>query len=782
MFKSYLKTAFRNIWNHKGFSFINIAGLAIAMTVCIIILFWCRYELNYDKHLPNYDRIYRVNTEYHISAETERYQSSPEPTGATLVERFPEITHHCHIYNSTGLLVYEDKKFMENDMLYTDPDFLKMFSIQAIHGDINTMLDDPHSLVLTRSMSEKYFGEKNPIGEVIRRNDWRDYTVTGVIEDFPENASYSYDFFMSVNLFKELEVGFLGKWDNISGQTLIMTEPGINEAELGDKIWGVPNELTPDNEVCYLWMQPLSKIHLYNLDGGGEIQYIYIFMFVGLIVLVIACINFMNLSTARSSVRAKEVGMRKVSGAQKEQLVRQFFGESILLSLIAMSFSLVLAEIIISSLDQFEHINRSLNSLIDVQFIFSILGITFFTGVLAGSYPAFSLSKFNPIVVLKGIYTKGKQGNAFRRLLVVIQFSLSIILIISTLIVFNQMRYMKERDLGFNKDQLLYIPIKGEISEKFFEFKEELLKLPGIQNVTRSSSLLTRIGLVASGLNWEGRAEEDDPIFSFEGVDYDYIETCKMELVSGRTFSQDFADDEKNYILNESAIKRIGYEDNPLGRMFDMWGREGKIIGVVKDFNFQHQSKEIDPLILTYYPDFYNYIFIKVNTDNYTELVENIGTIWSNFVSLFPYEYHFMDEDFEQLYKVEDTMGNLFQIFTGLAVFISCLGLFGLATFVVERRTKEIGIRKVLGASAGGLIMLLIKDFSKWVLLANVIAWPVSWFAMNKWLQNYAYKTEMTTSPFIVAGLAALIIAILTILLQTYKAANANPVKALKCE
>ncbi|MFC1898110.1 ABC transporter permease, partial [Candidatus Cloacimonadota bacterium] len=462
--------------------------------------------------------------------------------------------------------------------------------------------------------------------------------------------------------------------------------------------------------------------------------------------------------------------------------VRQFYGESILLSIIAMTLALVLTEIIISSVSQFEHINRSLNSLIDLQFIFSVLGITLFTGVLAGSYPAFSLSKFNPITVLKGIHSKGKQGNAFRRLLVVIQFSLSIILIISTLIVFNQMKYMKERDLGFNKDQLLYMPIKGEIEEKFFEFKEELLKLPGIQNVTRSSSLLTRIGLVASGLNWEGRAEEDDPIFSFEGVDYDYIETCKMELVSGRTFSQDFADDEKNYILNESAIKRIGYEDNPLGRMFDMWGREGKIIGVVKDFNFQHQSKEIDPLILTYYPDFYNYVFIKVNTDNYTELVENIGAIWSDFVSLFPYEYHFMDEDFEQLYKVEETMGNLFQIFTGLAVFISCLGLFGLATFVVERRTKEIGVRKVLGASSGGLIMLLIKDFTKWVLLANVIAWPVAWFVMNKWLQNYAYKTQMSASPFIIAGFAALMIAIFTVFFRTFNAANANPVKALKYE
>jgi len=782
MFKSYLKTAFRNIWNHKGFSIINIAGLAIAMTVCIIILFWCRYELNYDKYLPNYDRLYRVNTEYVLTDETERYQSSPEPTGSTLVERFPEITHHCHFYRTSGLLVFENKKFMEDNMLYTDPDFLYMFSVQTIHGDINTMLDDPHSLILTRSMSHKYFGNLNPIGEVIRRNDSLDYTITGIIEDFPENSSYQFDFIMSVNLFKELEVSFLGKWDNISGETFIMTEPGVDEAELGEKIWGVPNELTPDNEVCYLWLQPLAKIHLYDLEGGGEIQYIYIFLVVGLIVLLIACINFMNLSTARSSIRAKEVGMRRVAGAQQSQLVRQFYVESVLLSVFAMTLALVLSEIIISSLPTFEHIQSSYKSLLDSQFILSILGITFFTGVLAGSYPAFSLSKFDPIIILKGIYNKGRSGNTFRRLLVIIQFSLSIILIISTLIVFNQMKYMKEKDLGFNKEQLLYMPIKGEITEKFFEFKEELLKLPGIQNVSRSSSILTQIGYVASGLNWEGKPEDTDPIFSFEGIGYDYFETCKMEFIAGRGFSKDFADDEKNYVLNESAINRMGYEGDPLGRMFDMWGREGKIIGVVKDFNFQHQSREIDPLILTYYPDFYNYIFIKVSTDNYTELVENIGVVWSDFVSLFPYEYHFMDEDFDQLYKNEETMGDLFQIFTTLAVFISCLGLFGLATFVVERRTKEIGIRKVLGASSNGLIILLLKDFTKWVILANIIAWPIAWFAMNKWLQNYAYKTEVTAIPFITAGLAALVIAVFTVLFRTYKAASSNPVKALKYE
>jgi len=782
MFKNYLKIAFRNLFRHKTYSIINISGLAIAMTVCIIILLWCRYELNYDRFLLNIYRLYRVNTEYPLLAETERYSSSPEPAGATLVELFPEITHHCHFYQASGLMVYENKKFMEHNLVYTDQDYLEMFSIRPVFGDINTMLDDPYSIVLTETMAGKYFGDKNPLGEIIRRNDLRDYTVTGVIEDFPENVSYKYDFLMSVNLFKELKLSFLGRWNNISGETFIMTEPGIDMNELGEKIRGIPNELNPEDEVCYLWLQPLSKIHLYDLDGGGAIQYIYIFMVIGLIVLIIACINFMNLSTARSSLRAKEIGMRKVSGAQRGQLIGQFYLESILQAILAMIIAIAASEMIIDSLERFANLNSSLNFLKDFKLILGFLGITLFTGFFAGSYPALFLSTFNPITVLKSIFSKGKKGSVFRYILVVIQFSLSIILIISTLIVFKQMNYLKKHDLGFDKDNLVYLPIKGELSEKFPEFKDELLKIPGIESVTRSSNILTNIGLVASGLDWEGRAEDDSPIFSFEGIDYDYFKTCKMEFVAGRGYSREFANDEENYILNETAIDRIGYKENPIGKSFAMWGRKGKIIGVVKDFNFQSLSKEIDPLILTYFPDYFSYIQIRIDTENISQLVTDLEKTWISFVSQFPFEYKFMDEDFDRLYEFENNMGSLFKVFTVLAVFISCLGLFGLAMFVVERRTKEIGVRKVMGASAGGLIMLLVKDFIKWVLLANIIAWPLAWLAMDKWLQNYAYKTQMSMIPFISAGIVALLISIVTVFFHTYKAANSNPVKALKYE
>ncbi|MDP8288132.1 MAG: ABC transporter permease [Candidatus Electryonea clarkiae] len=782
MIKNYLKTAFRNIWKHKGFSFINIIGLAIAMTICIIIMFWCLYELNYDRFLPNYNRLYRVNTEFQLSTETERYAASPEPTGATLEGMFPEITHYCHFYNTSGLMTYNDKKIMEHDLVYTDPDFLEMFSIQAIHGDIHTMLDDPYSIVLTESISKKYFGDINPVGEILRRNDFRDYTVMGVIADFPINASYNFDFLMSTNLFKELNISWVGQWSNISGETFIMTQPGVDIKELGEKIWGVPNELSPDHEVCYLRLQPLSKIHLYDLEGGGSIQYIYIFMAIGLIVLIIACINFMNLSTARSSLRAKEVGMRKVSGAQKGQLVRQFFSESIILSFLAMIIAIIASGIVISNMDRFAEIGISFNVFKDLDIVLGLLAITLFTGFFAGSYPAFVLSTFNPITVLKGVLTSGKRGSAFRRILVVIQFSLSIILIICTLIVYKQMDFMKKRDLGFNKDNLMYLRIKGELNEKYPEFKEELLTIPGIQNLTRSSSILTNIGYVASGLNWEGKGEEDDPIFSFEGIDYDYFTTCQMELVEGREFSQEFAHDEENYILNEVAIKRIGYEGEPIGRMFDMWGRKGEIIGVVKDFNFKHQAQEIDPLILTYFPDYYSYILIRTDTDDISGLVTQVESVWKDFVSQFPFEYHFMDEDFEKLYKLEHTMGSLFKAFTVLAVLISCMGLFGLSMFVVEKRTREIGVRKVLGASAGGLITLLMRDFIRWVLIANIIAWPIAWYAMKNWLQDYAYKTQISLFQFIAAGIAALLIAILTVFFHTYRAANINPAEVMKYE
>ncbi|MCF7920406.1 MAG: ABC transporter permease [Candidatus Cloacimonetes bacterium] len=783
MLKNYLVTALRNILRHKGFSIINIAGLAIALTVCIIILLSSIYELTYDSYLPNYERIYRVNTEFHLSAETERYQSSPEPTGPTLKELFPEITHNCHFYGSTGLMKYEDKTFMEYNLVFTDPDFLKMFSIEAIHGDINTMLDDPYAIVLTESMAKKYFGETDPVGEVIRRNDIRDYTVTGVIRDFPKNASYEFDFLMSVNLFQELNLGFVGNWGNISGQTMIMTAPDVDIDALGEKIWSVPKELNPDQDVCNLWLQPLSKIHLYDLDGGGAIQFIYIFLVVGLIVLIIASINFMNLSTARSSLRAKEVGIRKVMGAQRRELVRQFYCESLLLAAIAMLLAIFSARLIIASADRFAVINEAINQLWDMNFTLLLTGITLFTGLFAGSYPAFVLSGFKPITILKGAFSKGRTGKIFRSILVVIQFSLSIALMISTLIVFKQMNFMKEKDLGFNKDNLLYLPIKGELNDKFAEFKEELLQISGIENVTRCSSSLSNIGFVASDLDWEGRSEEDNPIFSFECVDYGYFATCQMEFVAGRGYSEKFANDTENYILNETAIKRIDYtNDNAVGRMFDMWGRRGKIIGVVKDFNFQHQSMEIDPLILTDIPDYFNYILIRADEGTKHELTGAIKEKWEAYVSQFPFDYNFMDEDFEKLYKFEDDMGYLFKVFTALAVFISCLGLFGLATYVVERRTREIGIRKVLGASVSGLIRLLISDFTKWVIISNIIAMPLAWFAMHKWLENYASKTDVSWTIYAGAGISALMIAFITVFFHTYHAASANPVNSIKYE
>jgi len=782
MFMNYIKIAFRNLIRNKIYSIINILGLAIAMTVFIIILLWCRHELNYDHFLPNIDNLYRVNTEFNLSEETKKYYSSPEPTGATLKDRFPEITHYCQFYQTSGLMVFKEKKFSEKNLVYTNNDFLTMFSIQPVHGDIQTMLQDPYSIVLTQTMSQKYFGDKNPLGKTIRRNDSRDYIVTGVIEDFPDNATYNFDFLMSVNLFKELEVGFLGKWNNISGQTFIMVDSGVNEKLIGEKIWGVPNELSPDKEVCFLWMQPLSKIHLYDLDGGGAIQYIYIFIAIGLIVLIIACINFMNLSTARSSLRAKEVGLRKVSGAQRGQLIRQFYFESILQAILAMIIAIAASEMIVNSFERFEHLNSSWNLISDYKQLVLLFGITIFTGVFAGSYPALFLSGFNPITVLKGIFNKGRKSGVFRYTLVVVQFSLSIALIISTLIVFKQMNYMKKHDLGFNKNNLLYLPIKGKLYQSFPEFKAELTKIPGIKNITRSSSILTDIGLVASGLDWDGKTEEDDPIFSFEGIDYDYLKTCKMELVTGREYSRDYANDEENYILNETAIKRIGYKDDPIGKPFNMWGRKGNIIGVVKDFNYKSLSQEVDPLILTNYPDYFSYILIRIDSDNIPVLIENIKKTWINFETQFPFDYNFMDQDFEKLYDFENKMGSLFKIFTVLAVFISSLGLFGLSMFVVDRRTKEIGVRKVLGASVSSLVLLLVQDFTKWVTLSNIIAWPLAWLVMKKWLQNYAFRTQISAIPFILAGLTALIISMVTVYLNTYQAANSNPVEALKYE
>jgi len=781
MFKNYLKSTFRTLLKHRGFSIINIIGLSIAFAICILIFLWCRYELSYDRFNENFDRIYRVNTEFHLSSEVERYQSSPEPTGPALVEKFPEITHTARFYGTSGLMVYDDKKFMEKNLVFTDSDALKMFDVTALSSNTEAMLDDPYSIVLTRSMAEKYFGNDDPLGKVIRRNDSRDYTVSGVIEDFPENSSLNYDFLLSVNIFYELELGFVGRWGNISGQTYIMTTPGTDIDELNDKIWNFANEQSPDQKVCNLWAQPLSEIHLYNLDGGGSIQYIYIFAIIGIIILLIACINFMNLSTARSSSRAKEVGMRKIGGANRKELINQFLGESVILAFLALFITLIITEIAAPSFEKFAHIKVMFDWSKDFYLIPIVLGLTFMTGIIAGSYPAFFLSSFDPIKVVKGVLTKGKQGTRFRKLLVIIQFSLSIALIVSTLIVYDQMDFLRNYDLGFNKDNMLYLIQRGEVYEKYPQFKEELLKLKGIEKVTRSGCTLDAIGYVASGLNWEGQEEGDDPIFCFDGIDYDYIETFEFELVAGRSFSSEMAEDSKNYILNEAAVKRIGYDD-PVGKPFTMWGREGKIIGVVKDFSYQSATEEIGPLLLTNTSDYFAYIHIKINSANTAETIKEIKQIWSNFVSQYPMEYHFLDEDFDRMYKFEESMGTLFKVFSGFAVFIACLGLLGLSSFAVERRIKEIGIRKVLGASAGGLLIHFILDFTKWVMIANFIAWPLAFYAMSKWLQNYAYRVNITLGTFIAATILAMLISIITVFFHTLKAANSNPVEALKCE
>ncbi len=779
--KNYFKSALRAIFKDRSFSVINIIGLSIAFTVCILIFLWCKYELSYDKFNDNYDRIYRVNTEFHLSSEIERYASSPEPTGPTLVEEFPEITHTARFYRTSGLMVYGDKKFMEGNLVFTDPDALKMFDITAVKSDIETMLDDPYAIVLTRSMAEKYFGDEDPMGKVIRRNDSRDYTVSGVIEDFPENSSFNYDFLLSVNIFYELEVGFVGRWGNISGETYIMTIAGTDIDELNDKIWNVANEHSPDQKVCNLWLQPLSKIHLYDLDGGGSIQYIYIFAVIGIIVLLIACINFMNLSTARSSNRAKEVGMRKIGGATRKNLIRQFLGESVILAFMGLFIALIMLEFIIPFFEKFANVKVIFDWSRDLYLIPAVIAATLLTGLVAGSYPAFFLSSFDPLKTLKGVFTKGKEGSNFRKVLVLIQFSLSIALIVSTIVVYNQMDYLRNRELGFNKDNMLYLIQRGEVSEKFPEFKEELLKLKGVESVSRSGSTLDNIGYVASGLNWEGQEEGDDPIFCFDGIDYDYIETFELELIAGRSFSAEMVDDVNNYILNEAAVKRIGYED-PVGKPFTMWGREGKIIGVVKDFSYQAATEEIGPLLLTKIPDYYYYVHIKIDPRNTAGTVKEIKKIWKSFVTHYPIEYHFMDEDFEKMYKFEENMGTLFKIFSGLAVFIACLGLLGLSSFAVEHKIKEIGIRKVLGASVSGLLIHFIQDFTKWVLLANLIAWPLSYYAMSKWLQNYAFRIDLSVSTFIAATLLTLMISVITVFFHTFKAASSNPIEALKYE
>lgn len=793
MLKNYFKIALRNLWKQKVFSLINILGLTVGMTACFLIFMYVRFELSYDSFHTKAHRTYRVVTDLKTPSDL-IHTSGPAWAVAPNIKRdFPEVQEFVRISANSFLIRKGDVKFQEEKSAYADSSFFKVFNFKLLKGDPNTALSAPLSLVLTRSAAKKYFGTEDPMGQTLLfTGNALPAKVTGLMEDMPENSHIEADLLVSMStLTKNFNPGLDEQWGNYGSSAYLLLKPGVNPDALVKKFPAFlekrnGTEMKEIQMYPTILLEPLQDVYLRSTRDGqktGNINNVYIFSIIAVFILVIACINFVNLTTARSAERAKEVGIRKVVGALKEQLAGQFVGESIILCVFAFLLTFFLTWLLIPVFNQLAGKTVIDGIFTQSSYLLLLFAAAVVIGLLAGFYPALVLSSFQPITVLKGKFTTGSKGKILRQGLVVIQFSISIALIIGTLIVYKQMNYMRSQKLGFEKDHMLVVETFGDPAKE--SFKQSLLGTAGIRSAALSSSVPGggNPGAYSEIENKKGDMQIANLDLYF--VDFDYIPHYKMQMVAGRPFSRDFiSDTTQAMVLNERAVKLFGYgsPQEAIGRKFKQWGREGKIIGVVKDFHFRSLQEEIKPLSMRIEPGGCDKVSINIAGTDIPTILDNVESKWKTAVPNRPFTYYFLDEFFDRQYRAETRFGNLFLYFAILAIFISCLGLLGLASYSTYQRTREIGIRKVMGASVSGIVNLLSKEFARLLLVAFVIASPIAWLLMSRWLQDFSYRIPISWWIFIVAGMIAVVVALLTVSFQAVKAALANPVKSLRTE
>ncbi len=796
MLKNYLKIAFRNLVKNKAFSFINIAGLAIGLSGFILISLYIRQELSYENFNKKADRIYRpVEIQRPSGVPVQHVAVTMGPLAAALKNDFPEIEEAGRIMPAPPFFCnVGDKGFYENEIVYADPQILSIFTIPFIEGNPGQSLSEPNSILLTKSVAEKYFGSEDPIGKTFTINQVNgksEMKITGVIEDYPENSHLHFSVIVSLSTLTS-ELPWLKTWDNNTLATYVLLKKGVNKVNLESKFPAFINKYHKGDESYSfsLYLQPLKDIHLYSDDiiyqtfnyNQGSIVKVYTFSTIAVFILLIACINFMNLSTARSAKRMKEVGIRKVLGSSRTNLVMQFMGEAVIIALFSFALAALITEFAFPYFKQVFNIKLDFQLNDNLMFILEMLAVTIIVGIAAGLYPALYLSKAQPAQSLKNF--RNKFGGAFlRKTLVVSQFTIAIILIVSSGIVMDQMNYVRNKNLGFNKEQLLYVPIRGKSERDNIE----LIKNDLLQNnkIVSASAVSGPVGASGSqGTESAAGDEEQNLMMRKSYVDYDYFKTMQLKIVEGRAFSKDYPTDPINaVIINQTAVKKFGWK-NPIGKQFkDEQSRT--VVGVVKDYNFTSVHAEIEPQIIRIAGDnniYINNLLIRVKGGNIPETISYIENTWNKVNQGKPFEYTFVDDYFNNIYKSDLNTEKLFKTFSFIAILIACLGLFGLASFTAEQKTKEIGVRKVLGSSVSGIVFLLSKEFIKWVLISCVIAFPTAYLLMNDWLKNFAYRTEISVFVFIAAASLTIIVALLTVSYQAVKAALANPVKLLRYE
>lgn len=773
MIKNYLKSTLRNILKYKGYSFINIFGLATGFACCILIMLWVQQEISYDDFQKNCERLYRIT----IERNGHTFSSNPWALIPILKENYPEIEAGSS-FPYRRLIAKYGEKDLYADCRMVSNEFFEMFTYKFLYGTAESSLPNLNSVVLTERMATKLFGSKNPLGTTLLFDNNIEFQVTGVIENPPSNSHLRFDAILQPNLITGEKR--LTTW-SMDGPGYVMLKKNVNVDEVRGKIRNTINDFDRRNiNKWYVGLQPLREINLYALSGTDPILYVYIFSSIAIIVLLIACINFVNLSTARSTRRAKEVGLRKVIGADRKQLIKQFMGEAVLLTVISLIFAVFIAYLLLPYFNEIAARDLSLNFMENWKLTAGLIIIALITGLLSGLYPSLLISSFLPVHLFKNLTNSGS-GNRLRKLLIVVQFVATITLIISTMVISNQIDYIRNSNLGFEREHIIVIPTNKQLRVKYNTIKERLLNESSITNVSAASQAPLNVS-ACNPVYWEGRSSENYEIMNFVCLDYDYFETFEMEMKYGRSFSRDYASDSISYIINEAALKLTGYE-NPIGKMFSMWTDEASIVGVVKDFHGTSLHNEISPIVFMLYQNLpYLKMFIKVNPQNLSATIEKIQSVIKTTVPEFKFEYSFMDEDFNEQYKSEMRIANLFESFSTLAILISCLGLVGMVSYMTEKRTKEIAIRKVVGASHSVILSLISKEFVLLSLFANIIAWPIAYYFMNAWTTSFAYFESLSLWTFLLAGLIVLLQTLLTISYQALRAAAAKPVDALKAE
>jgi len=793
MIKNYLRTAFRNLWKHRVYSSLNILGLTIGMSACFLIFLYVRFELSYDGFHSKIDRIYQLNCDIKTPTETMNIAVCSAPMAINAKDEFPEIEKAVRFDPRPLLLRRGEFKFQEEKAVLADSTFFEVFDFPLLQGDPRTALTEPYSIVLSESTAKKYFADANPMGQTLLMNDaGKPVKVTGVMKDMPENSLLKADLFLSKSTSRREDSAEDRRWSSFGMYSYLLLKPNTNPKTLEKKFPAFLDkrdgkEMKQIQMFFTLTLQPLKDVYLRSDTRGaqdnGNIANIYIFSVVGAFILLIACINFVNLTTARSTERAKEVGIRKVVGAERGQLTNQFLGESIVQAVIAFILAVGATALLIPLFNFLAGKTISTGLFHHPSYILGLLGIAVGIGLLAGVYPALVLSSFQPITVLKGRFATGNRGMLLRRGLVVFQFTISIAFIAATLIVYSQLTYMRSQDLGFSNQQTVVVNTQGDAHKK--ALNDEISRLPGVLSTAMSSSVPGSGNPTAYSQVQNAKGDMQIANLELYFVDFNYIKQYKMKIIAGRAFSRDFGTDTTQaMILNESAVKLFGYHSpqDAIGRKFSQWGRQGQIVGVVKDFHFRSLQTEIKPLSFRIEPDGCELISANVKTADLRNTLAAIETKWKTIIPYRPFSYYFADEFFNRQYRDEDRFGKLFLNFAILAIFISCLGLLGLASYSTLQRTKEIGVRKVLGASVTGIINLLSKEFMQLVIIAFLIATPITWYFMASWLKDFYYRIGVQWWIFVLAGISAFLIAWLTISFQAIKAAMSNPVKSLRTE